>query len=182
MATLAGLRGSLQQRIMLSVALGLLALVTVLGLGMTQILKASTRRELDERLRAATHIAEHLNGALAEDVERLRRVAGAAGNATPNRPDPLASLADQFNLFTWATVAEGGQLAWTNAPPALSDALRRRIGQTLHVSVNTVRNHIRQILEKLNLRNRVEAAAYAAREGLISSSGLPESSREDPAS
>lgn len=49
-----------------------------------------------------------------------------------------------------------------------SGSSNKEIGRALHVSVNTVRNHIRHILEKLDLRNRVEAAAYAAREGLAS--------------
>ncbi|MDR7426496.1 MAG: response regulator [Armatimonadota bacterium] len=37
----------------------------------------------------------------------------------------------------------------------------------IYISTDTVRNHIRSVLEKLNLRNRLEAAAYAARIGLI---------------
>ncbi|HID90210.1 MAG TPA: response regulator transcription factor, partial [Anaerolineae bacterium] len=38
----------------------------------------------------------------------------------------------------------------------------------LDIAVNTVRNHVRNILEKLGLRNRVQAAVYAVRYGLFS--------------
>lgn len=40
------------------------------------------------------------------------------------------------------------------------------IAAELHISENTVKTHMRHILEKLNLNNRAEAAAYAVRSGL----------------
>ena len=43
----------------------------------------------------------------------------------------------------------------------------KEIGGELHISENTVKTHMRHILEKLNLSNRAEAAAYAVRTGLI---------------
>lgn len=42
----------------------------------------------------------------------------------------------------------------------------REIAEKLVVSENTVKNHLRNILAKLHLENRVQAAAYALREGL----------------
>jgi two-component system NarL family response regulator len=39
----------------------------------------------------------------------------------------------------------------------------KEIATTLHISENTVKTHMRHILEKLNLSNRAEAAAYAVR-------------------
>ncbi|MDS1269867.1 response regulator transcription factor [Lipingzhangella sp. LS1_29] len=39
----------------------------------------------------------------------------------------------------------------------------REIGNRLFISENTVKNHVRHILDKLGLHSRVEAAAYAAR-------------------
>ena len=44
----------------------------------------------------------------------------------------------------------------------------KEIAGTLHISENTVKTHMRHILEKLNLSNRAEAAAYAVRAGLTS--------------
>ncbi|KYP81370.1 response regulator [Ferroacidibacillus organovorans] len=41
----------------------------------------------------------------------------------------------------------------------------RDIASALYISENTVRNHVRNILEKLHLSNRVQAATYALREG-----------------
>jgi LuxR family maltose regulon positive regulatory protein len=39
--------------------------------------------------------------------------------------------------------------------------------QELFLSVHTVRNHVRNILTKLNARSRLEAVAIATREGLL---------------
>ena len=44
----------------------------------------------------------------------------------------------------------------------------KEIAARLHISENTVKTHVRHILEKLGLRSRAEAAAYAVREGLVS--------------
>jgi len=43
------------------------------------------------------------------------------------------------------------------------------IAAELGVAVNTVRNHVRNILGKLGVRNRVQAAVYAVRAGLLAS-------------
>lgn len=44
----------------------------------------------------------------------------------------------------------------------------RAIGDVLFISENTVKNHIRNILDKLGLHSRNEAVLYAVRENLIS--------------
>ncbi|MED1468206.1 response regulator transcription factor [Bacillus salipaludis] len=43
----------------------------------------------------------------------------------------------------------------------------REIGQALLISENTVKNHLRHIMEKLHMNNRVQAAAYAFQEGWL---------------
>jgi DNA-binding NarL/FixJ family response regulator len=43
----------------------------------------------------------------------------------------------------------------------------REIAGQLFISENTVRNHVRNILDKLGLRSRFEAVTWAQREGLI---------------
>jgi DNA-binding NarL/FixJ family response regulator len=45
--------------------------------------------------------------------------------------------------------------------------LNREIAERLVISVNTVRNHIRNILDKLQMHSRMEAAMYAVRQRLI---------------
>lgn len=43
----------------------------------------------------------------------------------------------------------------------------REIAQQLFISENTVKNHVRNILEKLHLHSRMEAVVYAVREKLL---------------
>lgn len=43
----------------------------------------------------------------------------------------------------------------------------RAIAKELYISENTVKNHVRNILEKLHLHSRMEAVVYAVREKLI---------------
>ena len=43
----------------------------------------------------------------------------------------------------------------------------KKIASKLHISVNTVKIHLRNILEKLHLQNRIQAAVYAVRKGLV---------------
>lgn len=42
------------------------------------------------------------------------------------------------------------------------------IAAELFITVNTVKTHLRYILEKLQLQNRTQAATYAVQKGLIS--------------
>jgi two-component system NarL family response regulator len=43
----------------------------------------------------------------------------------------------------------------------------RQIGRKLHISENTVKNHMRNILEKLHLHSRMEAVIYAVKEKML---------------
>jgi two-component system NarL family response regulator len=43
----------------------------------------------------------------------------------------------------------------------------KAVGQKLFISENTVKNHVRNILEKLHLHSRMEAVMYAVREKLL---------------
>ena len=43
----------------------------------------------------------------------------------------------------------------------------QEIAESLVISESTVKNHLRNILGKLQLRNRIQAAVYAVREGLV---------------
>jgi len=48
-----------------------------------------------------------------------------------------------------------------------SGASNQEIAQKLTLSVNTVKSHLKNILEKLQLENRTQAATYAVKRGLI---------------
>ncbi len=67
----------------------------------------------------------------------------------PDGPDTLSPREQEVLLL----LAEG-----------LSNA---EIAAELGIAANTVRNHVRSILGKLGLRNRVQAAVYAVRSGLL---------------
>ena len=49
------------------------------------------------------------------------------------------------------------------------------IAADLFISENTVKNHVRNILEKLQLHSRMEAAMYAVRENLLD---LPDAAQD----
>lgn len=53
--------------------------------------------------------------------------------------------------------------------------VNKEIASALSISVNTVKVHLRHIMERLHLENRVQVVSYALREGLV------EASREPPA-
>jgi DNA-binding NarL/FixJ family response regulator len=46
-------------------------------------------------------------------------------------------------------------------------APNKEIASTLYISENTVKYHLRNIMEKLHLKNRAQVAAYAVRKGII---------------
>jgi DNA-binding NarL/FixJ family response regulator len=84
----------------------------------------------------------------------------SAGHSAPNDPDvarhPLTSEAAQIltrrELETLQYVADG-----------LSN---KEIGQALSITEGTVKNHVHNALEKLQLENRIQAAAYVVRQGI----------------
>jgi len=43
----------------------------------------------------------------------------------------------------------------------------KQIAATLVITENTVKNHLSNILDKLHLQNRIQAAVYAVRQGLV---------------
>jgi DNA-binding NarL/FixJ family response regulator len=49
-------------------------------------------------------------------------------------------------------------------------ATNKEIAEALVITENTVKIHLRNILEKLHLQNRIQAAVYAVREGLVGGS------------
>lgn len=82
----------------------------------------------------------------------LKEFAGRPGRETPPRVPEAARLLTARELEVLALVASG--------------ATNREIASSLTLTQNTVKNHVRSILEKLGLDNRVQATSYALRHGL----------------
>jgi two-component system NarL family response regulator len=98
---------------------------------------------LSAALRGETWVSESLTASMASDIGlRLRRGQEAAGfGLTPRECEVLRLMAT-------------GQA-------------NRDIAERLFISVNTVKNHVRAVLDKLHAGSRTEAVMIGARVGLV---------------
>lgn len=108
-------------------------------------LKGSTRNELLSAIRKVA------GGESAWTQEELRRVSGALS--------PAAAATDLDVPLTQRESQVLRQLAL-----GLSN---KEIARSLHISVETVKEHVHHILEKLGVSGRTQAAVWAVRKGLI---------------
>jgi two-component system NarL family response regulator len=127
-----------------------------------------------------TAIKAGAKGYLIKDVkidELLKAIVTVSRSGAVIWPSMAIKLLEEFNLTSSAT-----PLAAPGVKPekqALSErerevlrlvavgATNRDIAEKLVISENTVKVHLHNIMEKLHLRNRQHAAAYAIREGLV---------------
>jgi len=112
------------------------------------LLKASSFNEVTEAIRAVVRGQSMISPVMAS------KLLDEFKQATD--PDPAASrrrrLSDR-ELEVLRLVARGMN--------------NRDVAKALAISENTVKNHMRSILDKLKLRSRTEAAMYAVRENLV---------------
>jgi DNA-binding NarL/FixJ family response regulator len=96
-------------------------------------------------------------------VEGIRSVARGEATFAP------AVLSRVLKLLRPGTVsAEALTTRENEVLRRLADGLTtEQIAADLYVSVNTVRNHVNNIIRKLNVHSRLEAVSYALRKGLI---------------
>jgi len=103
-------------------------------------------------------------------------IAGAVRAATAGQsvisPPMAARLVNEFNVLTGRLEAEHDGRRLTDRELEVLRLIARGmsnkdIASELVIAENTVRNHVRNILEKLQVRSRVEAAMYAVREKLV---------------
>jgi two-component system NarL family response regulator len=107
--------------------------------------------------------------AIDEIADAIRSVASGQALVSPMMTTKLLS---QFNALSRRVEEEHDGRRLT---PRELEVLRlvarglsnKDIAAELVISENTVRNHVRNILEKLEVRSRVEAAMYAVREKLV---------------
>jgi RNA polymerase sigma factor (sigma-70 family) len=113
------------------------------------ILKDAPSRRLHDQLRGVMRGESPLSGAVATKmlIEFNRQ---SEKQAAPDVDEPLTEREQQVLKL----VSEGMS--------------NQEIAEALYLSENTVKKHIRNILQKLHLNNRVQAAVFAAREGMIS--------------
>ena len=87
-------------------------------------------------------------------------------------PPMAAKLLSEFNVLSRRVEAEHDGRRLTDRELEVLRLIARGlsnkdIASELVIAQNTVRNHVRNILEKLQVRSRVEAAMYAVREKLV---------------
>jgi two-component system NarL family response regulator len=107
--------------------------------------------------------------AIDEIADAIRSVANGQALVSPSMTTKLLS---EFNAMSRRLEEEHDGRRLTDRELEVLRLIARGmsnkdIGTELVISENTVRNHVRNILEKLQVRSRVEAAMYAVREKLV---------------
>lgn len=100
---------------------------------------------------------------LDELVDGIRAVARGEATFAPSVLSRVLKLLRPGTVTTETLTARE-----TEVLRRLADGLTtEQIAADLYVSVNTVRNHVNNIIRKLNVHSRLEAVSYAIRNGLI---------------
>jgi DNA-binding NarL/FixJ family response regulator len=111
------------------------------------LVKDAAPEELAVAIRAARRGEMHLDAALA------RRLMESLGSSRAGSPDPFGELSER-ELEILKLIAEGHP--------------NKEIARRLVISERTARTHVSNILRKLGLSSRTQAALFAVREGLAS--------------
>ena len=113
------------------------------------LLKDAAIQELMAGIRAAA-LGESLVSPViaAKLLQRLR-----ATNSSPRELESIRSELSEREIQVLKLIANGEDNA--------------QIAADLHISPKTVKNHISNILMKLQIENRIQAAVYAVRSGLV---------------
>jgi two-component system NarL family response regulator len=140
----------------------------------TSILMLTVSDEEDDLYEA---VKAGANGYLLKEIsieEVASAVRGAVRGQSLISPSMAAKLLTEFSNL----VRKSEERQQVNAPRLTDRELEvlklvaqgrtnRAIAESLYISENTVKNHIRNILEKLHLHSRLEAVMYAVRENLL---------------
>lgn len=89
----------------------------------------------------------------------------------PIAKEIILNIAKFPNPFASGDSAAKSNMLTRREKEILSEVIKgmtnRQIACTLFISENTVKNHIRNIMEKLHMNNRAQAAAFALQEGWL---------------
>ena len=105
----------------------------------------------------AMELFDLLEGITNGETAMTRAMAGKLLKAVANRMadgDKGEQALTERELFVLRLVSSG--------------ASNHEIAERLSISINTVKSHLKNILEKLQLENRTQAATYALKHGLVS--------------
>ena len=105
----------------------------------------------------ASELFDLLSGVVNGEIAMTRAMAGKLLKVVANRmadENKGEQALTERELFVLRLVASG--------------ASNQEIAQKLSISVNTVKSHLKNILDKLQLENRTQAATFALKHGLIS--------------
>ncbi len=114
------------------------------------LLKEVSVEEVADAIRAVSNGQSLLSPSMAAKL--LAEFTSLASQVKEKQQLPAPNLTDR-ELEVLSLVARGLRNA--------------AIGEQLYISENTVKNHVRNILEKLHLHSRMQAVMYAVREHLI---------------
>jgi DNA-binding NarL/FixJ family response regulator len=114
------------------------------------LLKEISIAEMADAVRAAASGQARLSPSMASKL--LTEFAALSRRAVEPPPAPMPRLTDR-EMEVLRLVAKGMP--------------NKEIAKELFISENTVKNHMRNILEKLHLHSRMEAVVYAVREKLL---------------
>jgi DNA-binding NarL/FixJ family response regulator len=115
-------------------------------------------------------------GSLAELCDAIRRVLGGHSYFSPELADALFAQLNGRGDERWAPFAQGTQLTSREQDVlrliARENLSNKQIARRLHVSLYTVKNHVHNIIEKLEVSDRHGAAQLAQRKNLISAAAV----------
>jgi len=114
------------------------------------LLKEISIEEVADAIRAVTQGQSLISPSMAS---KLLQEFNVLSKQADDRSSPHAPKLTERELEVLQLVAQG-----------LSN---RKIADKLYISENTVKNHVRNMLEKLHVHSRMEAVLYAMRENLI---------------
>lgn len=138
----------------------------------TKIVALTVSDEDDDLFEAIKTGAE---GYLLKDLrpdELFQMIRGVMRGETPISPAVAGKLLSEFRRRPWRQPSQRAGWDLTARELEVLQLVAEGLGNAeiaarLFVVEGTVKNHLHNILEKLHLENRVQAAAYAIREGLV---------------